>query len=365
MTTAQPAVLTNRRVAAIFMRFSLIFWRDGTALVAWSLSVGIFLVTLAMVWATVGINRWMAVFFDAIGSRDPAAIWRGLTVILGFGLLQAVATGLWNWMRMRIQIAWRERLTRELFNRWVAAGSHHHLLTTRGEVDSPEFRITEDVRLAIEPLVDFATSLVNCLIAAIAFITILWTVGGGIHLPLFGGVYVPGYMVWLAVLYAVMASGAIAWIGRPLIRANERKAATEAALRGDLVLLSEHADRGEMQSRLGDRQTVARDIKWLFANWRNVAFHQSKVASIISANVTFMPVVPLLAGAPKYLSHELSLGALVQLGAAFTQTQLAFNWLFDNYIRIAEWLANATRIVALLEGLAASERAPDVADAPD
>ena len=42
-------------------------------------------------------------------------------------------------------------------------------------------------------------------------------------------------------------------------------------------------------------------------------------------------VVPLLLGAPKYLSGEMSLGQLMQIAAAFVQVQLAFNWLVENY----------------------------------
>ena len=37
----------------------------------------------------------------------------------------------------------------------------------------------------------------------------------------------------------------------------------------------------------------------------------------------------------------------MQTSAAFVQVQLALNWLVDNYIRIAEWLASVRRVVGL------------------
>ena len=64
-----------------------------------------------------------------------------------------------------------------------------------------------------------------------------------------------------------------------------------------------------------------------------------------------MPIAPLLASAPKYFAGELTLGAVVQLSAAFTQVQLAFNWYFDHYLDIADWLANAMRVVTLVDVL--------------
>ena len=64
-----------------------------------------------------------------------------------------------------------------------------------------------------------------------------------------------------------------------------------------------------------------------------------------------MPVVPLLLAAPKYLSGEMSLGGVVQVAAAFLAVQNAFNWLLDNFMRIAEWLAAARRVNELADAL--------------
>jgi len=54
-----------------------------------------------------------------------------------------------------------------------------------------------------------------------------------------------------------------------------------------------------------------------------------------------------LLAAPNYLSGEITLGQLTQTAAAFVQVQVALNWLVDNYARIAEWLASASRVTGL------------------
>ena len=66
-----------------------------------------------------------------------------------------------------------------------------------------------------------------------------------------------------------------------------------------------------------------------------------------NANLVLMPVVPLLLGAPKYLQGNLTLGELMQTAAAFAQVHLSLNWLANNAVRIAEWLASARRVVEL------------------
>jgi putative ATP-binding cassette transporter len=67
----------------------------------------------------------------------------------------------------------------------------------------------------------------------------------------------------------------------------------------------------------------------------------------INGNAVFAGVFPLLIAAPKYLSGEMTLGSLMQTSAAFVQVLVALNWLVENYIRIAEWLASVSRVVNL------------------
>src|SRR5262249_44298705 len=45
---------------------------------------------------------------------------------------------------------------------------------------------------------------------------------------------------------------------------------------------------------------------------------------------------------------EMSLGTVMQAAAAFIQVQYAFNWIVDNYPRLAEWTASARRASNLL-----------------
>jgi vitamin B12/bleomycin/antimicrobial peptide transport system ATP-binding/permease protein len=47
----------------------------------------------------------------------------------------------------------------------------------------------------------------------------------------------------------------------------------------------------------------------------------------------------------------MSLGGVVQVAAAFIQVQIAFNWVVENFMRIAEWLASARRVMDLVEAI--------------
>jgi putative ATP-binding cassette transporter len=53
----------------------------------------------------------------------------------------------------------------------------------------------------------------------------------------------------------------------------------------------------------------------------------------------------------------MSLGQIMQAASAFTIVQAAFNWIVDNYPRLADWTASAVRVGSLVASLDALERA--------
>ena len=61
-------------------------------------------------------------------------------------------------------------------------------------------------------------------------------------------------------------------------------------------------------------------------------------------NFIIASVIPVILCAPKYLAGEMTLGQVMQATAAFIQVQYAFNWIVDNYPRLAELTASARRV---------------------
>jgi putative ATP-binding cassette transporter len=70
-----------------------------------------------------------------------------------------------------------------------------------------------------------------------------------------------------------------------------------------------------------------------------------------------VPVLPLILCAPKYVAGTMTLGAVMQATSAFVTVQVAFNWVVDNYPRLAEWTASARRVATVLGALGRLDRA--------
>jgi putative ATP-binding cassette transporter len=84
------------------------------------------------------------------------------------------------------------------------------------------------------------------------------------------------------------------------------------------------------------------------------------IRTTIVGNTTngLAPIIPLLLCAPKYVTGTMTLGEMMQAASAFITVQHSFNWLVENYPRVADWIAAARRVASLLVSL-------DRLDGPD
>jgi len=82
-----------------------------------------------------------------------------------------------------------------------------------------------------------------------------------------------------------------------------------------------------------------------------------KTTFVSSSSGFIAPVLPIILCAPKYLDGSMTLGQVMQAASAFTIVQGAFNWLVDNYPRLADWSASARRSASLMVSLDGLERA--------
>ena len=320
-------------------------WRGATGRRAWLLTISVAVLVVANICVTYGINRWNAFFFDALERKDANVALSGIGLFAVLAVAGSAFTVAQLTARMRLQVYWRQWLTERLAQRWLGEQRFYRLSIAAPDVDAPEFRIAEDARIATEPVVDFGTGITNAVLTALVFFGVLWTVGGSTELF---GVEVPGFMVLAAIIYSCVMSGSMLVFGRPLIGRIEAKNAAEARLRTEMVRVRENAESIAMLGGEADETRALRStLESLVKAWKRQIAQLARMTWMMSANWVVAPIVPLLLGAPNYLEGKLTLGALMQVASAFVSVQVALNWLFDNYPKIAEWLASAGRVTGL------------------
>lgn len=341
------------------------FWGANGGELAWVLSLGLIALIITNVAFQYAINVWNRAIFDAIEKRDSATVYylTGVFFPLAIG---SVALGVFQvFARMGIQRRWRAWLTDSVVSRWLTNGRYYQLNLVGGDHENPEYRIAEDLRVATDAPVDFASGVISAFLSAATFIVVLWTIGGALTLTVGGSTFtVPGFLVVAAVIYAGVTSSSMVYIGRHFVAVSESKNQAEAEYRYALTRVRENGESiallgGEEEERSGIDRTFASVIK----QWALLCGQHMRTTIVSQGSSLIAPVIPLLLCAPKFLDGSMTLGQVMQAASAFTIVQSAFGWLVDNYPRLADWNACARRIASLMmsiDGLDRAERGDGV-----
>jgi vitamin B12/bleomycin/antimicrobial peptide transport system ATP-binding/permease protein len=353
--------LRRRLLLRRFWRSARGFWGSRGDRLSWVLTAAILLTVLLFLAASYGMNVWNRAIFDALERRDSGTVLYLSLIYVPLLAASVAVMVLQVYARMTTQRRWRAWLNNHLLDRWLRNGRYYQLNLVGGDHQNPEYRIADDVRVATESPVEFFTGLLTAILSAATFIVVLWTIGGSLTFTVAGAtITIPGFLVVGAVVYAVLASGSMVFIGRRFVTVSENKNQAEAEYRYVLTRLREN---GESIAVLGgeeeERNTVDGSLTNVLRRWRQICFQTMRTTIVSQTSSYIAPVLPIILCAPKFLDGSMSLGQVMQAASAFTIVQAAFNWLVDNYPRLADWTASARRVASLMVSLDALERAEE------
>ena len=341
------------------------YWTaPGHRAVAWSLAAGMVMFGVINVAIALWLNIWNRDFFDALEKRDTTLLAEQVYILAAIVVSAGVSVAIHLHIRRRLQISWRTWLTHVTTRRWLHAGRQYQLGLLADDCDNPDGRIAEDIRVSCELAVEFAQSILQCILQLVTFLGVLWVLSG--ELPIRIGSFefsLPGYMVWAAVLYALFGSILTYALGSGLIAAGNVRQAREADVRSVLIRASENAEGiALMRGDDDERERLRGAVTDLGKAWHAQTRGQGSLALLTSSLAYIAPVVPLILALPRYLAGDIQLGGLMQTAQAFSNVQWALSWMIDNFPRIADWRASVDRVVHLHAALHDLEESVEAGD---
>ena len=353
------------------------FWSAREQRASRALLAAVVALTLASVWLNVRFSAWNSRFYDALQNHDRAAFWHQLGV---FGVLAAlfiVAAVYRQYLQQIVLMRWRSWLTERLLERWLQPGTAYRLGQAQMQagiqpsaqahsqahapgIDNPDQRIADDARLFVSSSLELSLGLLNAGVTLFSFVAILWRLSGTLTLPLGSALLrLPGYMVWVALLYAGLGSWITQRLGHPLVRIGVERQKVEADFRYALVQVRDHAEAVALaDGEALEQRRLRAGFGAVQLNW-NALIRVAKRLTWFSAGYgQLASVFPLLAAAPRYFSGAIALGGLMQTAQAFGQVQEALSWFIDAYPTLADWRATVQRLAAF-EAAAAADRLAD------
>jgi vitamin B12/bleomycin/antimicrobial peptide transport system ATP-binding/permease protein len=309
-------------------------------------------IELAVVFLTVLFNRWNNVFYNALQERNQAVF----TYQIGyFCVLAAFWIGLkvyQLYLNQWLQIRWRRWMTDRYLGGWLHDANHYRMQLLGDAADNPDQRIAEDTQRFVEQTLQLGIGLLSAVVTLVSFVFILWGLSNEAPLHLFGrDIAIPGYLVWGALIYAVLGTVLTHLIGWPLVGLNFQQQRYEADFRFNLVRARENAEQiALLHGEPVERTRLLSRFGHVVENWLGIMQRTKKLTAFTATYSQASVIFPYVLVAPAYFAEKVQLGGMMQTASAFSSVQDSLSFFITSYRTLAEWQS----VVARLSGFETS-----------
>jgi putative ATP-binding cassette transporter len=312
------------------------------------------------VWLEVQFNTWNREFYNTFESKDQAEFFRQLGMFTILAVLYIVNGVYRVYFQQMLMIEWRTWMTESYLADWLKDRAYYRLQLLDKGTDNPDQRIADDLNAFVDLTLTLALGLLSAVVTLVSFLGILWGISGA---ATFFGIEIPGYMVWVALVYAVAGTWLTHLIGRPLVRIGFDQQRYEANFRFALVRLRENAEgvalyRGEA----GEYNNFRARFADVIAIWWTKMLKQKQLGWFQSFYGQMAIIFPFVVASPRFFSGAMPLGGIFQIASAFGQVQGALSWFINVYSSYANWKATVDRLTGFTEALAHAREEADRLD---
>ena len=313
-----------------------------------SLLAAVITIELSIVAINVMLNQWNNRFYNALQERNwDNFVWE-LLFFCGLAASYIVLAVYQLYLNQWLQIRWRRWMTREYLDHWLKNANHYRMQLLGDAADNPDQRIAEDINLFIDRTLSVSVGLLSAIVTLCSFVVILWILSAAAPLQLFGTSFsIPGYLVWAALLYAVVGTALTHLVGWPLVTLNFRQQRYEADFRFNLVRVRENSEQiALLAGETAEEERLLDRFGYVVGNFLSIMQRTKKLTFLTSGYAQISIVFPFIVISPAYFGGAVQLGGLMQTASAFTSVQGALSFFVNAYRQLAEWRA----VIARLDG---------------
>jgi putative ATP-binding cassette transporter len=194
--------------------------------------------------------------------------------------------------------------------------------------------------------------LISRIVTLFSFLSILWGLSAAIQ---FWGVSVPGSLVWIALVYAIIGTICTHYTGRPLAALVFRQQRVEADFRYSLVRVRENVEgialyRGEHE----ETTNLLHRFMAIYGNFRAI-MNRTLLLNLVTGTYSQAALIfPFVFVAPGYFAGRYPQGVIFQTIDAFGQIQSALSWIVDRYGTLASYRAIVERLATFHRSIEAA-----------
>jgi peptide/bleomycin uptake transporter len=282
---------------------------------------------------SVAINSWYGPFYDlvqaALSKSKPVTIeqfYSELSTFAGIALVAVVVGVMTRFFVSHYIFRWRTAMNDFYIENWP------RLRTIEGASQ----RVQEDTMRFATTMEGLGVNLISSVLTLLAFLPVLLRLSSNItELPLIGSIPYP--LVFAAVIWSVLGTGALALIGIRLPGIEFFNQRVEAAYRKELVLGEDDPARADPPTLAVLFGNIRRNYFRLYLNF--MYFNVGRIV-YLQTDVIF----PYILLGPTIVAGKITLGSMNQILNAFTQVRTSFQYLVNSWSTIVELLSIYKRL---------------------
>jgi putative ATP-binding cassette transporter len=325
----------------------------------------VFLVLLnqAQVAITVRISFFNRDWFNAIQAKDAATFWELLLFVFVPWAFVYVASAIIEFVvQSMLVIRWRRWLTEYFVTRWLGGHTHYRMSLTGSQADNPDQRISEDVNRFIDGGSDgsggqgygiytYSILLISTLSSLVSFAVVLWGLSTNFTIP-GTDMHVPGFLFWVALIYAGAGTYITHVIGRSLIGLYFERQHMEADFRFSLARLREYSEQiALLDGERTEEASLRRRFGGIIDNWLALINRRMKLIAFTASYGQLSPIIPYIFTAPFYFAGTITLGVMTQTAQAFGNVQSALAFFVTYYNSLAGFKSVVDRLTSFNEAI--------------
>jgi len=334
------------------------YWQSEDRWAAWGLLITVLLLNLGTVYINVLLNKWNNTFYDALQDRDWLVFVHQLIRFSWLAGIFIVLAVYQSYLNQMLQIRWRRWLTNRYLHTWLSDGRYYLMQFFAGDTDNPDQRLAEDIPLFISSTLNLAIGGMRAVVTLVSFVAILWGLSGILVIPVHrSSIALHGYLVWSALLYAVVGTWFTNWIGHPLVRLNFDQQRYEADFRFNLIRFRENTEGVALYHGEADElRAFSQRFSSIVRNWWSIMRQQKRLTWLTAGYGQAAVIFPIIVVAPRFFRGQILLGGLMQTAAAFGEVQDSLSFIVSSYTDIASWRSVVERLAGFDVALESARR---------
>jgi vitamin B12/bleomycin/antimicrobial peptide transport system ATP-binding/permease protein len=311
------------------IRRSYIAWLALFALLLLSFSVSGFNVLLSYLF------RYLQ---NAIYAKNLSDFWMNIYILAAVYLVGIPIMVFYPWVQKRLYMMWRRWMTKKFTANYLANRSYYEL-SNNGEIDNPDQRIAEDIKLFTSTSLSFLLLILGSILDLVSFTGVLWSISPFLSYVLIG--------------YSIAGTILTFIIGKPLIRLNFLQYKKEADFRYGMVHIRDNTESiafygGEEK----EKSVVTGFFARLFLNYNILIARQRRLDYFTTAYKYATVLVPYTIMVPLYISGTIKeVGMIFQASLAFRTILGSVSIIVSQFETISSFAATVKRVAGFNDAI--------------